>query len=230
MTARPNMTGRRGLPAGLQAKLWASRFAAGLPCRARCAVSSLRAGIPLACARCRSLRAPLAKDKDGGASNKSSYRRVVQSSHTCSLQQPCGSSGRCAPYGLTQEALRRAVKVADREDGLRVITDRLVLQRDGPWRGAAASRCTASNPFAEPFVAAPRRRAGPSGPARPGAVMTTGMDLLRSTVPTGTAAPSSAPARRTSAPPRLTVPKARCCRCARVNQKGHHDGAQGPGG
>ena len=36
--------------------------------------------------------------------------------HACSGQQPCGSSGRCAPCGLTQEALGRTVKVADRED------------------------------------------------------------------------------------------------------------------
>ena len=184
MTVPSTMPCPRGLSCGLRGRLWASRFAAGLPCRARCAVSSLRAGIPLAFARERSLRAPLAKDKEGGASNKGSSRRFVQSSHTCSLQQPCGSFGRSAPFGLAQEALRRAVKVADREDGLRVIANRLVLQRAGPWRGATASRCTASNPFAEPFVAAPRRRAGPRGPARPGAVMTTGMDLLRSTVPT----------------------------------------------
>ena len=160
-----------------------------------------------------------------------SVRRDVRGFHTCSRQQPCGSSGRSAPCGLTQGSLRRAVKFGDREDGLRVITNRLVLQRVGPSRGAAASRCTASNPFAEPFVAAPRRRAGPSGPARPGAVMTTGMDLLRSIVPTGTAAPSSAPTSpnfRTQTRPRL--PRARCCPCARVNHKGHHNGAQGPGG
>ena len=31
--------------------VWATRFAAGLPCRARCAVSSLRAGIPVASVR-----------------------------------------------------------------------------------------------------------------------------------------------------------------------------------
>ena len=106
---------------------------------------------------------------------------------------PSGCFGRCAPCALAQGSLRRAVKFGDREDGLRVTTNRLVLQRAGPLRGATASRCTASNPFAEPFVPAPRRRAGPSGPARPGAVMTTGMDLLRCTVPTGSAAPSSAP-------------------------------------
>ena len=166
-----------------------------------------------------------------GNRNKGSVRRDVRGCHACSRQQPCGSSGRSAPCGLTQGSLRRAVKFGDREDGLRVIANRLVSQRAGPSRGAAASRCTASNPFAEPFVAAPRRRAGPSGPARPGAVMTTGMDLLRSTVPTGTAAPSSAPTSpnfRTDS--RLRLPRARCCHCARVNHKGHHDGAQGPGG
>ena len=45
-------------------------------------------------------------------------RRDVRGCHTCSLQQPCGSSGRSAPCGLAQDALRRAVKVADREAGL----------------------------------------------------------------------------------------------------------------
>ena len=51
---------RREASRGCHREYWASRCAAGLPCRARCAVSSLRAGIPLASARLRSLRATLA--------------------------------------------------------------------------------------------------------------------------------------------------------------------------
>ena len=45
---------------------------------------------------------------------------------------PFGCFGRSAPCGLTQGSLRRAVKFGDREDGLRVIANRLVSQRAGP--------------------------------------------------------------------------------------------------
>ena len=48
---------------------WARRFATGLPCRARCAVSTLRAGIPRAFARSRSLRA------DACPAARSAHRR-----------------------------------------------------------------------------------------------------------------------------------------------------------
>ena len=60
MFAGFDMDCRREAPRGCHREYWASRYAAGLPCRARCAVSSLRAGIPLASARMRSLRATLA--------------------------------------------------------------------------------------------------------------------------------------------------------------------------
>ena len=56
---------------------WARRFAAGLPCRARCAVSPLRAGIPRASARSRSLRA------DACPAARSTHRRMHDRRRLC---------------------------------------------------------------------------------------------------------------------------------------------------
>ena len=59
--------------------------------------------------------------------------------HTCSRQQPCGSSGRSAPCGLAQEPLGRAVKVADREVGLARTLPPPRVWRAGPASGPGAS-------------------------------------------------------------------------------------------
>ena len=109
-----SITGRnRGGLTRSQQRLWASRFAAGLPCRARYAVSTLRAGIPLAFARVRSLRAALATNKEGEPLPTKALPVVMSDCVTRARDSnPAGPSLR---YGLAQEALRRAVKVADRE-------------------------------------------------------------------------------------------------------------------
>ena len=56
----------------IQGKDWARRFATGLPCRARCAVSTLRAGIPRASGRCApcALRLPRAPAWRGELSSR----------------------------------------------------------------------------------------------------------------------------------------------------------------
>ena len=75
----------------------------------------------------RSASAPIPSGNDAGKENRNGAvrgerevpsRRDVRGCHTCSQQQPCGSSGRSAPCGLAQDALSRAVNVADREAGL----------------------------------------------------------------------------------------------------------------
>ena len=113
MTVSP-VTGRhRGGHTRSQQRAWASRFAAGLPCRARYAVSTLRAGIPLAFARVRSLRAPLANNEEEVPLPTKALPVVMSDCVTRAHDSnPAGPSLR---YGLAQEALRRAEKVADRE-------------------------------------------------------------------------------------------------------------------
>ena len=110
-----------------------------LRCNLRCAPIS--AAIPVGSARWRSLRALLAKDKGEAVPLPKITLPVVDvpSSHTCSRQQPCGSSGRSAPSGLAQGGLGRAVKVADREVGLARTPDPPSVSRAGPSRGAGAS-------------------------------------------------------------------------------------------
>ena len=60
------------------------------------ALAGIYAPIPVASARWRSLRAPLSKEKEAGI-HECSPRRVVALCHTCSLQQPCGSSAALRP-------------------------------------------------------------------------------------------------------------------------------------
>ena len=111
----------------LQKGLRVRRCATGLPCRARCAVSTLRAGIPRACARCRSLRAPLATEETGSTPVVTFYCPTP-----CSSLNPAKRRGPSLRFGLSQGPVRarakiqaraaclgRAVKVADREVGLR---------------------------------------------------------------------------------------------------------------
>ena len=95
--------------------------------------------------------------------------RDVRSCHACSLQQPSGSSGRSAPCGLAQEALGRAVKVADREDRLRVITDRLAWGTPAPEaRGRRVGPALANRPASAPRRPTPRVKARPRNrPAYP---------------------------------------------------------------
>ena len=64
-------------------------------------------------------------------------RRDVRGCHTCSQQQPCGSSGRSAPCGLAQDALSRAVNVADREAGLARTLRHRVCGTPAPRAGPA---------------------------------------------------------------------------------------------
>ena len=81
----------------------------------------------------------------------------VQSCHTCSLQQPSGSSGRSAPFGLAQETLGRAVKVADREDRLPPITNRLAWGTPAPEaRGRRVGPALANRPASAPRRPTPR--------------------------------------------------------------------------
>ena len=107
--------------------LWARRCATGLPCRARRAVSTLRAGIPRACARVRSLRAPLATEETGSTPVVTFYCPTP-----CSSLNPAKRRGPPLRSGLSQgpgrarakiqaraACLGRAEKVADREVGLR---------------------------------------------------------------------------------------------------------------
>ena len=111
----------------MQQGLWARRCATGLPCRARCAVSTLRAGIPRACARVRSLRAPLATEETGSTPVVTFYCPTP-----CSSLNPAKRRGPPLRSGLSQgpgrarakiqaraACLGRAEKVADREVGLR---------------------------------------------------------------------------------------------------------------
>ena len=70
-------------------------------------------------------------------------RRRCPSFHACSLQQPCGSSSRCAPSGLPQDLLRPAVKMPDREVGSRELS---------------SAECVAHRPLG----AGPARRPGAS--------------------------------------------------------------------
>ena len=145
-----SVTGRhRGGHTRSQQRAWASRFAAGLPCRARYAVSTLRAGIPLAFARVRSLRAPLATNKEGEPLPTKALPVVMSDCVTRAHDSnPAGPSLR---YGLAQEALRRAVKVADREVRLPETTSGGVCRapalsagrRVGPALVDAASRSAA---------------------------------------------------------------------------------------
>ena len=114
----------------MQQGLWARRYATGLPCRARCAVSTLRAGIPRACARVRSLRAPLATEETGSTPVVTFYCPTP-----CSSLNPAKRRGPPLRSGLSQGPGRarakiqaraacpgRAEKVADREVGLRELT------------------------------------------------------------------------------------------------------------
>ena len=114
----------------MQKDFRARRFATALPCRARCAVSTLRAGIPRAYARVRSLRAPLATEETGSSPVVKFYRPTP-----CSSLNPAKRRGPPLRFGLSQgpgrarakiharaACLGRAVKVADREVGLRELT------------------------------------------------------------------------------------------------------------
>ena len=106
----------------LYRKSWATPSGRAIRFNSRSlALPGIYSSIPVASVRWRSLRAPLAKEK-GEGTHECSPRRVVALCHTCSRQQPCGSSAALRPG---QEALGRAVKVADREDRLRVITNHL---------------------------------------------------------------------------------------------------------
>ena len=89
-------------------------------------------------------------------------RRDVRAFHACSLQQPCGSSGRSAPYGLTQDGLRRAVNVADREVGLRELSNAECVAHRPLTRGRCVGPALAVLKKAYSKRGhSPRRRAGP---------------------------------------------------------------------
>ena len=83
---------RRDGRCGIQREGWARRFATGLPCRARCAVSTLRAGIPRASARKLAARSACQEGRsvNGGMGTPPD---VCPLSHTCSLRQPCLRQG-----------------------------------------------------------------------------------------------------------------------------------------
>ena len=114
----------------MQREIRARRCATGLPCRARCAVSTLRAGIPRACARWRSLRALLATEETGSTPVVTFYCPTP-----CSSLNPAKRRGPSLRFGLSQgpgrarakiqaraACLGRAGKVADREVGLRELS------------------------------------------------------------------------------------------------------------
>ena len=131
------------LPKGIRAR----RCATGLPCRARCAVSSLRAGIPRAYARWRSLRAALATEETGSTPVVTFYGPTP-----CSSLNPAKRRGPPLRFGLSQgpgrarakiqaraACLGRAVKVADREVGLRELSTASCEAHRPLKRGAGAS-------------------------------------------------------------------------------------------
>ena len=156
------------------------------------------------------------------------------------LASATGTSGRSAPCGLAQEALGRAVKVADREDRLRVIAYRLAwgtpapvsrgrsvgpAQEDHPARGASTTTCQEGTAFvpqpvpsltAEPprrptrNAASPARRRRRPSPNQTNAIVRTIGDFPHQPCPRAS--------ERQVLPLRSRAPK------------GHHDGAQGPGG
>jgi len=107
------------------------------PARAiRC---NLRSLTPTAISASIPIAAPSGRYALAKRAYKAASRRDCALSHTCSLQQPCGSSGRSAPCGLAQGTLGRAVKVADREDGARKLSKASRVAHRPLKRGAGAS-------------------------------------------------------------------------------------------
>ena len=78
----------------------------------------LRRSLPAPCGQVDSRSAPDHFPTGPTATTEADNRCATETGQIHLLATPCGSSGRSAPYGLAQEALGRAVKVADREVGL----------------------------------------------------------------------------------------------------------------
>ena len=102
----------------MQGEGWARRFATGLPCRARCAVSSLRAGIPRASARKLAARSACQGTACGGRGLAGGCSTARPSARAVRCGPGTGSSLRCGPHhfpDLHSGALAVSAPVLGRE-------------------------------------------------------------------------------------------------------------------